>query len=118
MYMVSAESFVTEIALVESVDNQIGYELEPESKAALLSHMTELLRDLENEILLRDSQLILRDLEIKKNIQIIDNLYLSHRYQIGKFLIRPVEVVARKLGIIEESQNSSKNRAASANWTD
>lgn len=118
MDTVSAASLNKEMALVELVDNQIGYELEPESKPALLTYTTELLLDLEREVYLRDSQLISRDEELKKNIQMIENLYASRRYRIGRFFIRPVEIVSLKLGIIQEPQRPSNSSPSSLKWTD
>lgn len=118
MYTVSAASLTKEMALVESVDNQIGYELELESKPALLAYSLELLLVLEKEIYLRDSQLIRRDEELKKNIRMIEDLYDSQRYRIGRFIIRPLEIVLLKLGIIKEPQRPSYSSLANLERTD
>ena len=118
MYTVSAASLTKEMALVESVDNQIGYELEPESKPALLTYTTELLLDLEKEMHLRDTQLKNRDSELMRNIQIIDNLYNSRRYRIGKFFIQPIEIISLKLGLIDNPQNTSKTDNTNVNRAD
>ena len=118
MYTVSAASLIKEIAFVESVDNQISYELEPESKPALLTYTAELLLELEKEMHLRDSQLISRDEELKKNIRIIEELYASRRYRIGRFFIRPLETASLKLGIIREPQGPSNSSPENLEWTD
>ena len=107
MNVVSADSLTQEIMLVQSVDNQIGSELQGKSKPALLAFTEDRLFQLEKEISSRDVELI-------RNIEIINDIYGSYRYRIGKFLVRPIELVLLKLGIIREPQNFSKANVANA----
>ena len=97
MNVVSADSLTQEIMLVQSVDNQIGSELQGKSKPALLAFTEDRLFQLEKEISLRDAELLIRDAELFKNIEIINSLYESYRYRIGRFFVRPIEAVALKL---------------------
>lgn len=107
MYLVSADSLAQEIALVQSVDNQIGSKLQDKSKPALLAYTEERLFQLEKEISIRDGELI-------RNIGIINDIYKSYRYRIGRFLVRPIEVVSLKLGIIKESHDFSNANVSNA----
>ena len=107
MNVVFADSLTQEIMLVQSVDNQIGSKLQDKSKPALLAHTEELLFQLEKELSIRDGELI-------RNNQIINGIYKSYRYQIGRFLVRPLEVVSLKLGIIKDPQNFSNTNSSSA----
>lgn len=114
MNVVSADSLTQEIMLVQSVDNQIGSELQGKSKPALLAFTEDRLFQLEKEKSSRDVELISRDVELIRNIEIINDIYGSYRYRIGKFLVRPIELVLLKLGIIKEPQNFSKANVANA----
>lgn len=107
MYLIYANSLTQEIALVQSVDNQIGSKLQGKSKPALLAHTEERLFQLEKEISSRDIELI-------KNIEIINDIYESYRYRIGRFLVRPIEVVSLKLGIIKVPKNFSNANVSNA----
>ena len=100
MDTVSADSLTKEMVLVESVDNQIGYALESEAKPALLSYTEERLFQLEQEVSIRDVELI-------KNIEIINDLYESYSYRTGRFLIKPVELVLLKLRMIKPPKSNS-----------
>lgn len=107
MHVVSADSLTQQILLVQSVDNQIGSELQDKSKPALLAYTEERLYQLEKEISSRDVELI-------RNIEIINDVYKSYRYRIGRFLVRPIEVVFLKLGIENDPQNFSNASSSSA----
>ena len=106
MHVVSADSLTQEIVLVQSVDNQIGSELQVKSRPALLAYTEERLFQLEKEISSRDAELI-------KNIDIINDIYESYRYRIGRFLVRPIEVASLKLGIVKDPQNFSNANSSS-----
>lgn len=118
MYSVSADFLTEEVDRIESIDNVIGLALQHQSIPALKSYAQELIYELENEIFKRDTQLKNRDSELKKNIQIIDNLYNSRRYQIGKFIIRPIEIVSLKLGLVDNPQNISQADDTNMNRAD
>lgn len=111
MYVIYANSLTQEIALVQSVDNQIGSKLQDKSKPALLAHTEERLFQLEKELSIRDGELI-------RNIQIINGIYKSYRYQIGRFLVRPLEVVLLKLQIIKEPQIFKLTIKQIQKWSD
>ena len=109
MHVVEAEKWNRELILVESVDSQLGDEFQKESYPVLLSLTQDLLTKAESEVRLRDLELIKRDAELVKNIHIIDELYDSYRYRVGKFLVKPIEAIAIRLGIITESTSGSGN---------
>jgi hypothetical protein len=109
MHVVEAKRWNRELNLVESVDTQVGYELEKESHPTLLVLTQDLLLQAESEVRLRDLELIKRDNELVKNINIIDGLYDSYRYRVGRFLVKPIEVIAIRLGLITESTIHSDN---------
>ena len=111
MYTVSAASLNKEMSLVEAVDNQIGYELGPESKPALLLYSEERLFQLEKELSIRDMELI-------KNVKIINDVYESYRYRTGRFLIKPVELVLLKLRMIKPPKSNSNFGDTSLKRTD
>jgi hypothetical protein len=109
METVEARKFTIDLAHVESIDLQIGEELQIESKPELFVHLEELLLEVESEVRLRDLELIKRDYELAKNINIIDGLYDSYRYRVGRFLVKPIEVIAIRLGLITELTSRSDN---------
>jgi hypothetical protein len=109
MHVVEAKKWNRELILVESVDSQVGDELQKESHPVLLNLTQDLLVKAESEVRLRDLELIKRDYELVKNINIIDGLYDSYRYRVGRFLVKPIEVIAIRLGLIAESTSRSDN---------
>ena len=118
MYVVSADFLTEEMDRIESIDDKIGLALKNESIPALKSYAQELLCELENEISKRDLQLKIRDQELRKNIRIIEDLYGSRRYRIGRFLIRPLEIASLKLGIIKQRESASNSTKPSLKRTD
>ena len=118
MYSVSADFLTEEVDRIESIDNEIGLALKHQSIPALKSYAQELLYELENEISKRDTQLKIREEDLKKNIRIIEELYDSRRYRIGRFFIRPLEIASLKLGIIREPQRPSNSSPANLKRTD
>jgi hypothetical protein len=99
MQTVEARKLTLDLRLVESADLQIGYELQKESKPELLVHLEELLLEVESELNRRNVQLQNRDLELIENINVINHLYSSYRYRVGRFLIKPIESIAIRLGL-------------------
>jgi hypothetical protein len=116
MYTVSANSLKNQMMLLELTDSELGEQLQRESNPALLFYTEELLFKLEKDLFIRDSQLVNRDAELEKNIEIINLLYKSYRYRIGRFFIRPVEIVALKLGIMGHLRIYSKASHTSEKW--
>jgi len=109
MQTVEAQKWTRDLGLLESVDRQIGDDLQKESHPTLLVLTQDLLLQAESEVRLRDLELIKRDNELVKNINIIDGLYDSYRYRVGRFLVKPIEVIAIRLGLITESTIRSDN---------
>jgi hypothetical protein len=109
MQIVKAERWDRELILVESLDRKVGDELQKESHPVLLRLTQDLLVKAELEVRLRDSELVKRDYELVKNINIIDGIYTSYRYRVGRFLVRPIEVIANRLGLVKSSTTGSDN---------
>lgn len=99
MNTVKAEKWNRDLGFVESVDRQMGDELQKESNPVLLVHLEELLLKAESELKFRDQELL-------KNIDIINGLYASYRYRVGRFLIKPIEILATRLRLMPKSITS------------
>jgi hypothetical protein len=102
MHNVEAETLAKDLREMEYVDLQIGAEQKIPSNSARLVHVEDLLLQAEKEIKTRD-------LELLKNIGIINDLYSSYRYRIGRFLISPMEHIANRLGLMPKSKTVSNN---------
>lgn len=93
MYVVDADTWTRDLSLIESIDQQMGEEMQMQSNPVLLFHIEELL-------LQAESELRVRDLELVKNIKIINDLYASYRYRVGRFLVKPIETFTIKFGLM------------------
>ncbi len=102
MHNVEAETLAKDLREMEYVDLQIGAEQKIPSNSARLVHVEDLLLQAEKEIKTRD-------LELLKNIGIINGLYSSYRYRIGRFLISPIEHIASRLGLMPKLKTVSHN---------
>ena len=107
MYSVEAETFAKDLREMEYVDLQIGAEQKIPSNSARLVHVEALLLQAEREIKTRDLEIKTRDLELLKNISIINDVYSSYRYRIGRFLISPMEHIGNRLGLMPKSKTVS-----------
>jgi hypothetical protein len=96
MHIVEAQKWNRDLGFVDSVDRQMGNELQKESNPVLLVHLEELLLKAESELKFRDQELL-------KNIEIITGLYASYRYRVGRFLIKPIETLAIRLRLMPKS---------------
>jgi len=102
MHTVEAQKWSRDLGLVESVDRELGDELQKQSNPALLVHLGDLLQYAESELKCRDR-------ELAKNIDIINELYASCRYRIGRFLIKPIEMIAIRLGMLPKPTPDPRN---------
>jgi hypothetical protein len=99
MHTVEAQTWNRDLGLVDSVDRKMGDELQKESNPVLLVHLEELLLKAESELKFRDQELL-------KNIKIINGLYASYRYRVGRFFIKPIETVVTRLRLMPKSATS------------
>lgn len=109
MQTVEAQKWNRDLGFIESVDRKIGEELEKEPRPNFKSQLEQLLLEVESELNQRNVQLKKRDEELIKNIDIITILYSSNRYRLGNFVIKPIEKIALKLGLVKGLKTVPEN---------
>ena len=100
---------ILELSLLEIEDNRIGAAMLIQAGPELLLRMEELLLQMEKDLNFRDQEILKRDQEILKNIRITEHLYSSYRYRIGRFIIRPFEILAIKTGLAPKPTSMISN---------
>jgi hypothetical protein len=97
MTVVNSVSLAGQLKELELMDSKIGDSVTEKSRPFLLLHLDEFLSISEQKI--QD-----RDFEIQKHITWIHKIYQSRRYRLGNSIIRPIEIVLIRLGMIDPSE--------------
>ena len=106
MTVVNSVSLASQLKELELMDSKIGASVTEKSRPFLILHLDEFLS-------LSEKKILDRDFEIQKHVKWIHEIYESRRYRLGNSLLKPIETMLIKLGIVNSSDESldSTNRA-------
>jgi hypothetical protein len=106
MTVVNSVSLAGQLKELDLVDSKIGDSVTEKSRPFLILHLDEFLS-------LSEKKILDRDFEIQKHVKWIHEIYESRRYRLGNSLLKPIEAILIRLGLVKALGKNldSTNRA-------